>query len=390
MRLLTGIFGNWLYPPKAIDNPELKALLVASQLHLSSLQQENLETLLSGEFNWDALIDLAVEHRVFPLVYWNLHTSMKALVPKQKLEVLQGHFGEAVTFNLQAKAELRRILQAFRERDINVMLIRGLALAYAIYGSIWLREFKDIDLLVEEADYERAEQLLNELHYVATRPIEDNAYNQKMSHDSLNVEVELHWALDSPFMPVKVPDNYFWTQSVPIELDGISTTSFPADELILTLCFHAAKHRWSRLKWLCDVNELLRKYTVYDWDNLLRKARNFQVERILLLNVWLSRDFFNTDLPAPLSEALHKDPVVELLGRYIRSWLFDQKEVTLLDQLRGIIFYLLIRENPNDRLPSISHALLYPKAPMVRSIFSFPPIRRLVVALFGSDTVSSR
>ena len=381
---------DWLYPPAPWnESPEFRALLYTSQRAISGSQSAGLQTLLSASFNWDRFIDLALNHKVHSLVYWNLNTTFRDYVPADKLETLQSHFSSTVMSNLRAKAELARILDAFRNTGIRVMPVRGLTLAYLLYGGIWLREFKDIDLLVKEVDFPQAEQMILDLGYVRTMDIEDNAYNQKLFNESLGIEVELHWALDAPLVPVAIAPDYYWNRSGLVSLEGLEVESLPLTDLLMTLCFHGAKHRWSRLKWLCDVNELVRLLSPEDWNVVMSEARSMHVERILSVNLWLVQSLFDTVLPASVTEALGRSHLVKSLGHYSRGWLSQQDETSVRDQIRGMSFFVLIHENSRERIPALIHGIQYPKSQVAQSITAWPPIRVLRSLIFRSSRTST-
>jgi hypothetical protein len=365
-----GFVLNRLYPPGEAASPEIELLLLCAQHHLASHQRDRLREVVSLGINWERFVQMSLDQRVHPLVYWNLKEHARDLVPAAHFDTLEGHFFQTSIFNVQAKRELIRLMRALQAAGIEAMPVRGPLLAYLLYDNLWLREFKDNDILVHEADFEAAEALLISLGYEREGPVEDNAYNQKLFNAEMNTEVELHWGVDSPFMPVEVGTDDYWQRSISMMLDDLSVRTFNNDDLLLMLCFHGAKHRWHRLKWLCDISEFVRKYPNLDWKEVLEQARVLRIKRIVLLNLWMTHLLFETTLPPVVREQIEKDPVYVPLGRYIRRWLFSQFENRFIDQLRGIIFFLAIREHFRDRLPSIRHAIQYPKSPLVKGLLS--------------------
>lgn len=367
-----GFLLNRLYPPREAVSPEIELLLLCAQHHLTAQQITRLRRLAGGGIDWAPFIQMALDQRVHPLVYWNLKAHAHDLIPKESFDTIEGHFFETTIFNVQAKRELIRLMRALYAADIEAMPVRGPLLAYLLYDNLWLREFKDNDILVHGEDFKAAEELLLSLGYEREGPVEDNAYNQKLFNAELNTEVELHWGMDSPFMPVEVGTDDYWHRSVSMPLDDLSVRTFSMDDLLLMLCFHGAKHRWHRLKWLCDISEFVRKFPNLDWADILEQARVLRIKRIVLLNMWLAHILFDTTLPPVVREQIDKDPVYVPLGQYIQGWLFSQFENRFIDQVRGIVFFLAIREHNRDRLPSIRHAIQYPKSPLVKGFLALP------------------
>jgi hypothetical protein len=360
------IFLNRLYPPLKGVSPNIALLLLCVQHHLTSVQVARLRHLADGEVDWGHLAQLAIDQRVNSLVYWNLRTYAKDLVPAEHLKTFEEHFFRTSVYNVDSKRELIRLIRALQNEGIEAMPVRGPILAYLLYDKLWLREFKDNDILVPEEKFARAEQILLSLGYEQEGPVEDNAYNQKLYHARLNSEVELHWGLDSPFMPVDVAFADYWDRSISLQLDDVTVQTLSLEDLLLMLCFHGAKHRWHRLKWLCDISEFVRKYPDLDWNAILEEARTLRIKRIVLLNLWLAHLLFETALPPIVVEQIEHDGVHVPLGHYIRVWMFSQFENRFIDQVRGIVFFLTIREHIRDRLPSIRHAIQYPKSPLAK------------------------
>jgi hypothetical protein len=361
-----GFLLSRLYPPREAAPLEIELLLLCAQHHLTSTQVNRLRSLVGAGIDWARFVQMALDQRVHPLVYWNLKAHTQDLVPTAHFDAIEGHFFETTIFNMQAKRELVRLMRALQDAQIEAMPVRGPLLAYLLYDNLWLREFKDNDILVHEKDFEAAEELLLSLGYEREGPVEDNAYNQKLFNTELNTEVELHWGMDSPFMPVEVGTEDYWHRSVIMMLDDLNVRTFNLDDLLLMLCFHGAKHRWHRLKWLCDISEYVRKYPNIDWEAMLEQAGQLRIRRIVLLNLWMAHILFETPLPVVVREQIERDQVHLPLGRYIQGWMFSQFENRFIDQVRGIVFFLAIREHTRDRLPSIRHAIQYPKSPLVK------------------------
>jgi hypothetical protein len=327
--------------------------------------------------HWELLIEFSLQHKVYPLIYWNLNTYVKDAVPANILAKFQYRFGMNAMLNQRMKNEYLRITRKFQAAGIDDFLVRGPILALQLYDDLFLRDFKDIDILVPAKDYQAASDILNSFGYYRKETIDDNSFNYTFTHLEQNIEVELHWALDSPFVPVHLGPNYYWDHALPYKLDDVVVKTFQPDDLLLLLCFHGVKHRWHRLKWLCDIDQFLLRYQDLDWNALLRKANELHIRRVLLQSLYLSNVIFTSPLPAPIAAAIEAEPVVKSLAYYVEGWMITHDEKSLIDQARGILFYLLIRERMRDRLFSIRHALQYPRSPITRTILKSFPLGRL-------------
>jgi hypothetical protein len=69
-----------------------------------------------------------------------------------------------------------------------------------------------------------------------------------------------------------------------------------AEDLLLVLCVHAAKHVWIQLSWLCDIAQLA-KSRQFDWTAIQDEARRLGIERIVNLNLLLAHKLLGSPLP---------------------------------------------------------------------------------------------
>ena len=49
-----------------------------------------------------------------------------------------------------------------------------------------------------------------------------------------------------------------WERVGRVPLGGNSVPSFAPEDMLLILCVYGSKHTWGRLKWVCDIAELIR------------------------------------------------------------------------------------------------------------------------------------
>jgi hypothetical protein len=69
-----------------------------------------------------------------------------------------------------------------------------------------------------------------------------------------------------------------------------------AEDLLLVLCVHAAKHVWIQLSWLCDIAQLAKSRQL-DWTAIQDEARRLGIERIVNLNLLLAHKLLGSPLP---------------------------------------------------------------------------------------------
>ncbi len=151
--------------------------------------------------NWDAIPASAEAHGLVPLLYTHLQAA-GVVVPPQVKQQLQGYYmqhAHAAHVRTQVLAE---IVQRFQAAGIDLLVLKGAALAYMLYPQPLLRPMRDIDILVRAADVYRAYALLPEIGFTpplgahhGLGPDHHHLTAIKRVADGFSVSLELHHAL---------------------------------------------------------------------------------------------------------------------------------------------------------------------------------------------------
>lgn len=236
------------------------------------------------------------------------------IVHMNRIEVLQ---------NLFLESELQRLLRAFREAQIPLMLFKGPALAYTIYPQAGLRTYHDIDALILPEDVERAHQLLTSLDYsfyneYRADATDDNRtgynYTLKRADAMLEVLVELHTAPHMSEIGTLFDYKDLWNHAQPISILGEQAlTMAPVDHLVY-LCWHYRFHGFTRMLWLYDVAMMLRTYGAeLDWPLLVQTARRQRMAATLYYCLLWCRDLFGVSLPASVLAQLQPPRIARFI-----------------------------------------------------------------------------
>ena len=151
-----------------------------------------------------------------------------------------------------------------------------------------------------------------------------------------------------------------------------------AEDLLLFLAAHGAKHRWSRLGWVCDFAVALKRTTI-DWEQLLRRARRAHIERILFLALRLATDVLGAELPRSVAMRVAADSHAADIAAAVQARLLSDlpadtssteacsMNLRMLERFRDKIRFLMgivitpgEAEWRNMRLPPAVYHLYYP------------------------------
>lgn len=357
--------------------PEAQLLLLCARTRIDTVQVARLKTLLQEDLDWNYLIRKANWHGLLPLLYWNLRGQNFQAVPAELWSKLEAHFHVNTKRCLLLTGELFKILDLFNAHGIKACPFKGPVLSGALYGNIGLRSFGDLDILVPRQAIHRAVDLLASLGYLCPTPTDDQGsidsndvdpetigylqpHHYAMTRDASSlslgkIRVDLQWRISDPHFAFSLDSDELWSQLTQVTILNRPVPSFSLDDLFLVLCVHGCKHYWYRIKWICDIAEILRANEVHDWSVCMATARKLGVERTIKLSVFLAKTLLQAPVPVAISAEIEKDSRVISNARWISQRLFADGEGRISEK-QAFFFYLDIKDSWSDR---IKHCLFY-------------------------------
>jgi Uncharacterised nucleotidyltransferase len=286
---------------------------------------------------------------VMPLLHLNLQKIGAGLVPEDILRTLERLFAANRFSSLLLTGELTKLFMLLEKQSIATVPYKGPVLAAAVYGDVSLRQYLDLDLVLQQEDILPAKRLLIEQGYQLKEPMtiaEELAFlrsktehNFTLVHYEKKIVVELHWRITPRFTSLIEP-KHFWQDLQPSQLGGANFLNLSLENWLPILCVHGSRHRWERLTWLCDIAEIMRLRPELDWDAVIARSQLLVCRRMLYLGVLLAHDL----LDAPLPE-MQSDREVMLLVNKTRQQLLYKMNGS--DQFLGKTIYQI---RASDRL----------------------------------------
>ena len=324
-----------------------------------------IRALLERRVNWEEVLRLADHHGTCALLYQNL-SRLDGMVPSSVVTTLRDRYERNVHKSLFLARELIRILDCTDALGIEVLPYKGLALSEAYYGDMALRESGDIDLFVRRGDVRRVKEAIRELGYTTRVPIPeaaeedyfDSGYECAFDSPAGCNLLELQWALQPRFYAVDYNMDGLFERAVNVSVAGRRVKTPSAEDLLLVLSVHAAKHVWGRLIWLCDIAQILKRDNL-DWDWVQARARQLGVERILRVTLLLVNRFLTTAIPAPIECAVLSDRAArnfadEVAAAVIRGVSYEQQQVHYFRMM------MRLRERRLDRVRFLTRLTFTP------------------------------
>ena len=276
------------------------------------------------QLDWTAFFALANRHGMLPYAFAYLREFFPQKLVGASGDLIRLWYHRHVQRNQFLARELLHIFELFARNGIPALAIKGPCLAVEAHGDLALRQFDDLDLLVNPGDFTRVKNLLLQRGYRRTIGLAGKRetahlrwqHEEKFFRDQ-GLAIDLHWRLtrDGSFVPHFPPR---W-----IPLLGRSIPTLDRRELVLFLCLHGAKHSWDRLLWIHDLARLMGKPSFPNEDRFLAEARNRNLKRVLLLGLFLAHHLFMAPLSAGLFREIRADPMIESLAEEVCRRLFQ-------------------------------------------------------------------
>jgi len=360
-----------------------EALLLLARRELVPHIEARVLSVLEQPLDWRVITQRAHQHGVFPTVTRNLRRLGWSHVPgevRQELETAERL--NAVRNRLLAR-DLRGVLERFARAGIPMIPLKGVALADSLYGDVTLRACSDVDVLVPGRAVGHAVELLHadgyrgaDRYQIRRAEIDLLLRSNKeycfLSPPPVQYLLELHWDIAWRWQADSRMVDDLWADARQMTVLGVDAWALSPEWELLYLALHAARHRWSALKWLVDIHEICVRGR-FDWAGVEDRARRFGLERALHLTLGACRTLLGTPLPPTLAghapprrlSVLRAAPVP--IGGWLETlsalWLFS-RPTDRLRYLGRLLFRPTLAEWSLVRLPSRLRFLYYGLRPL--------------------------
>lgn len=300
-------------------SPELKFLLVCC----GSVKWET-EDLLPN-INWNLFLKLVKRHRINPHVY-QFGVNNPTIFSIEIIEQINKTQQVNTQRMLRLTSKMLQLQNLFAANGIKNIPIKGPALAFQIYNDPGMRHSLDLDFLVGSNDLDKISELMVKEGYKQIKPDFPLSPRQKRAHKKLihhfyfkqnntGLLVEIHWKLVTP------PSLFLHSENLFFETYS-AAEPFPIikPELLLHyLIIHGSMHRWYKLFWLKDIDEIFRRNLILDYDYFQKLTKLFRNERMVNQSLTLTKLLFNTPLPEELNPKEYFQKLISVVIKAIQT-----------------------------------------------------------------------
>ena len=319
--------------------------------------------------DWARFWGLATNHHVLPLVHRALKVAGSP-APPELLSGLSHRCREIAAHNLRAVGTLRRLQRLAEAEGIQLVPIKGPALAVLAHGCAALRQFEDLDILVRREDLLRAVEWLEREGY-RLREIPPTADRRR------HLATLQDWSLQRPgvvphldLKPVLISHALCGTPSA--DYLAAACRSWPTDDggalsapgpeaMLLAVCVDGANEMWPKLSSVADVAALLARFPDADWDELLRDAARLGQRRGVLVGAAVAEILLGCPCPAAFREGVRRDPAARRLAAEAARRIAAEESLST-GILRSSAFAFRTRDGWGGRARFVRRLLFVPGA----------------------------
>jgi hypothetical protein len=242
-------------------------------------------------------------------------------LPQEARALLQGAHYQAVAANTIQRRELANVLEALEAADVEVVLLKGTALAYTVYADPVSRLKGDIDAWIQADRLPAAIAALDRLGYASRektdRPSELTSLvggeQQMVSRIPGTGLIELQWPAfrgEWTRHTARVDHDGIRARCLPIAVEGRRALVMAPADILIHLCHHQAiSHQFSfpGVRGLLDLH-LIVEGTGLDWREVVACAHIWRLSTVVWTMLSLTRQLLDSPIPDDVLNALAPAP----------------------------------------------------------------------------------
>jgi hypothetical protein len=311
-------------------------LLAIARVELRTGDREVLDELLAGALDWENLLALSARHGLEPLLFHHLHAVSAGAVPESVLFALREECKVIAGRNMILASKLKGISAHLSARGVRHLAYKGPVLAEVYYGSCALRAFRDLDILVPQAQLEAARDALAELGFRDKAGMgaaqQAASFRYGFQHPFTadgGVDLDLHWRVVQRFKAPGIDMDGIWKRAETARFLGGEVPTFSAEDLFVSLCLHAGHHGWTQVSQMCDLHQVLQAHPDFDWEIVTGHLGDSNTRRLVYVCLDLLHEGWGAELPEDLLNKIHSDPHVVKLARRVKMEIWPALEPRL-------------------------------------------------------------
>ncbi len=268
----------------------------------------------SSAIDWKRFLEKARQEGIAPIVFQTLPRFIdETSIPQPVWKGLQRDYYLTAAKNSLILMELQALLEECNREGVNVIVMKGAALAEPVYGNPALRPMSDVDLLVRGKDLPRLDRILQSLKYAPwSRTLGDitegdgyltTLVYRKPSLRSASFHV--HWHFVNSTIPNesyigRIRIDEFRKGAERRTIAGTDALVMAPHHLLIHLCEHALRvpHSLNKLIYFCDIARSIDVYgTGLNWTLLVDEAEKSGMSGMVYITLFFTRYYLQAPIP---------------------------------------------------------------------------------------------
>jgi hypothetical protein len=284
---------------------ERSLLLACARARPTAEECQRISELAVANLDWPQLASVSYAQGIAPLVYHSLvQSDAVGLVPIAVAQMLRSSYYANAARNALLYNDLKELLIAFEEEKIDVIVLKGAALAETVYPHRALRPMSDVDLLVRKHQLSKVESKLLDMGYLLEGGEQTKEFYLEHRYHWVftkrpDVSIEIHWHIKRPTSPFRIDIDGLWERAQQSAIAGVDVLVVSPEDLLLHLCQHTHKHNLiGGIRPLCDIAETTKYFgDKIDWTKIANISSAWGMEAGCYLVLSLATELLDAPVP---------------------------------------------------------------------------------------------
>jgi hypothetical protein len=325
-------------------------------------------------YAWPKIVEEARKEGLLGLLFCNIkQKNLTCFLDKKTKERLEKLYFNQLGQNMLLTEEAQKILKEFKEKDIEVILLKGIRLQ-SLYAQKGLRPMTDIDFFIKKRDFAKAEDILKSLGFKNTDFYREDFFKNKLVVDLHTDFINAHRInIRSTITPYA--NNLFFQEAENFNIGNQRILILNTYDEIIYLCTHLFFHHGlRRLIWFFDIKFLIEETPKFNWDRLLKRALFFGLEKPVFICLWLTQLKLNLKLPEGFFEKWSQIKINKIEKRIYNGLLSPEKN----EEAFRYLFTFFMMRGLKKKIIFLKE-LLFPNTNFLKALYSKQQKRHLCI-----------
>ncbi len=239
------------------------------------------------------------------------------LLPKNTINHLTKIRRDTHIKEIYRAKHLQKFLDLLAKAETKCLVLKGAALAHSFYQHPFQRPHLDTDILIEQKDKDKINQLLLANGFIKSTNISGKLISHQNTYRQIDLGIahayDIHWKISNRNAYADLFDfNKLYERK--ITLSGSDFSFYTLDEIntFLHLTVHYFGHRSDerdRLIWVYDLHLIANKFSNQQWDSLLEISNHKRLDPLIKHLLELCKNTLATEIPQHVFDRLKQSRI---------------------------------------------------------------------------------